>query len=264
MTTYGIRLQQAAVFVPGSGVRRLLYLLLPDPAPSCLLQLSRSPFLRLLCSALKSSHIRHGSIYLAHHCTGTYVRTCGTHAYADGGAAAAFHGQKTDAASLVGRALSCFNDRYVSVHMCIYTRRLAYRSFGLSLRHCVPYDARIYSGCQGALRLGPEGALDVPPGSVDAFCGGPCLAETHLVLRCVDDGIVAGFRFYNGASAADVRLALARGCGRSGLRGDFDVLQRLGGDGHLYGRGSDARVSSLAQAMALLLSAAAAVVLVWA
>uniref|UniRef100_A0A804N1K3 DUF7731 domain-containing protein n=1 Tax=Zea mays TaxID=4577 RepID=A0A804N1K3_MAIZE len=154
---------------------------------------------------------------------------------ADGGAAAAFHGQKTDAASIVGRALSCFNDRY------------------------------IYSGCQGALRLGPEGALDVPPGSVDAFCGGPCLVETHLVLRCVDDGIVAGFRFYNGASAADVRLVLARGwCGRSGLRGDFDdVLQRLGGDGHLYGRGSDARVSSLAQAMPLLLSAAAAVVLVW-
>ncbi|KAL5671498.1 hypothetical protein ACJX0J_015804, partial [Zea mays] len=152
-----------------------------------------------------------------------------------GGAAAAFHGQKTDAASIVGRALSCFNDRY------------------------------IYSGCQGALRLGPEGALDVPPGSVDAFCGGPCLVETHLVLRCVDDGIVAGFRFYNGASAADVRLVLARGwCGRSGLRGDFDdVLQRLGGDGHLYGRGSDARVSSLAQAMPLLLSAAAAVVLVW-
>lgn len=130
--------------------------------------------------------------------------------------------------------------------------------------NCVPYDAKIYSGCQGALRLGPEGALDVPPGSVDAFCGGPCLAETHLVLRCVDDGIMAGFRFYNGASAADVRLALARGCGRSGLRGDFDVLQRLGGDGHLYGRGSDARVSSLqAQAMPLLLSAAAAVVLVW-
>jgi hypothetical protein len=129
----------------------------------------------------------------------------------------------------------------------------------------VPYDAKIYSGCQGALRLGPEGALDVPPGSVDAFCGGPCLVETHLVLRCVDDGIVAGFRFYTGASAADVRLVLARGwCGRSGLRGDFDdVLQRLGGDGHLYGRGSDARVSSLAQAMPLLLSAAAAVVLVW-
>jgi hypothetical protein len=195
----------------------------------------------------------------------TYVRNSCICRIADGGAAAAFHGQKTDAASIVGRALSCFNDRYVSVHMCIYTRRLAYRSFGLSLRHCVPYDARIYSGCQGALRLGPEGALDVPPGSVDAFCGGPCLVETHLVLRCVDDGIVAGFRFYNGASAADVRLVLARGwCGRSGLRGDFDdVLQRLGGDGHLYGRGSDARVSSLAQAMPLLLSAAAAVVLVW-
>ncbi|CAD6232257.1 unnamed protein product [Miscanthus lutarioriparius] len=72
--------------------------------------------------------------------------------------------------------------------------------------------AKIYSGCQGSFRLGPEGALDVPPGSADAFCGGPCLAETELVLRCVD-GIMANFRFYNGASAADVRFALDRGCG---------------------------------------------------
>jgi hypothetical protein len=52
---------------------------------------------------------------------------------------------------------------------------------------------------------------------------------------------MGNFRFYNGASVGDVRLALGRGCGRTGLRGDFDVLQRLGagyGDGYLYGRGS--------------------------
>ncbi|KAG2596469.1 uncharacterized protein LOC120710522 [Panicum virgatum] len=113
-------------------------------------------------------------------------------------AAAAFHGQERDAPEIVGRALVCFDDRY------------------------------IYSGCQGSFRLGPQGALDVPPGSADAFCGGPCVAETELVLRCVD-GIMGNFRFYNGATAADVRSALDRGCGRSGLRGDFDVLRRLGG-----------------------------------
>jgi hypothetical protein len=80
----------------------------------------------------------------------------------------------------------------------------------------------------------------VPPASTDAFCGGPCLAETELVLRCVSD-VMGNFRFYNGASVGDVRLALGRGCGRTGLRGDFDVLQRLGagyGNGYLYGRGS--------------------------
>lgn len=120
---------------------------------------------------------------------------------------------------------------------------------------------QIYSGCQGSFRLGPQGTLAVPPGSADAFCGGPCLAETELVLACVDD-VMANFRFYNGASAADVRFALDRGCGRSGLRGDFDVLRRLGvgDDGYFYGRGSG---NSLPQA-ALLLGAAAAVILVWA
>ncbi|OEL15158.1 hypothetical protein BAE44_0023822 [Dichanthelium oligosanthes] len=156
------------------------------------------------------------------------------------GAAAAFHGQKRDAMDIVGRALVCFNDRY------------------------------IYSGCQGSFRLGPQGALDVPPGSADAFCGGPCLAETELVLHCVD-AIMDNFRFYNGASAADVRFALDRGCGRSGLRGDFDVLRRLGGggnygDGQFYGRGTGARrpVSLVSNLAPPLLLGAAATILVWA
>ncbi|XP_066308648.1 uncharacterized protein [Miscanthus floridulus] len=128
----------------------------------------------------------------------------------------------------------------------------------------------IATGCQGSFRLGPQGALDVPPGSADAFCGGPCLPETELVLRCVD-GIMANFRFYNGASAGDVRFALDRGCGHSGLRGDFDVLQRIGaadgnyGDGYFYGRGDGARGSvknNLAAVLPLLMSAATAI-LVW-
>ncbi|TKW12798.1 hypothetical protein SEVIR_5G058400v4 [Setaria viridis] len=147
-------------------------------------------------------------------------------------AAATLHGQKRDAVDIVGRALVCFNDRY------------------------------IYSGCQGSFRLGPQGALDVPPGSADAFCGGPCLAETELVLRCVD-GVMSNFRFYNGATAADVRAALDRGCGHSGLRGDFGVLSRLGGgggDGYFYGRGAKV-VGSLAPP---LLLGAAAGILAWA
>ncbi|KAJ1254265.1 hypothetical protein BS78_K098400 [Paspalum vaginatum] len=152
-----------------------------------------------------------------------------------GAAAAGFHGQMTkrDAvADIVARALVCFTDRY------------------------------IYSGCQGAFRLGPLGALDVPPGSADAFCGGPCLPETQHVLRCVD-AVMAGFRFYNGASVGDVRSALDRGCGHSGLRGDFDVLQhqRLGG-GYFYGgAGHGTSFVSLRSNLVppLLLSAAAAI-----
>ncbi|CAL4950716.1 unnamed protein product [Urochloa decumbens] len=160
---------------------------------------------------------------------------CCTSDGAAAAAAAAFHAEKrdSDATDIVARALICFNDRY------------------------------IYSGCQESFRLGPQGSLaGVPPGSADAFCGGPCLAETELVLRCVD-GIMGNFRFYNGATAADVRFALDRGCGRSALRGDFDVLRRLGGgggygDGYFYGRGASL-VSSLALTLLLMLGAAAAI-----
>lgn len=121
---------------------------------------------------------------------------------------------------------------------------------------------QIYSGCQDSLRLGPQGALNVPPASTEAFCGGACLAETELVLRCID-GVMGNFRFYNGASVGDVRLALGRGCGRTGLRGDFDVLQRVGagyGDGYLYGGGSGRRPVSLAGSL-LVLTAGAAILL---
>ncbi|GJN06165.1 hypothetical protein PR202_ga23866 [Eleusine coracana subsp. coracana] len=141
---------------------------------------------------------------------------------ADEAAPAAFHGQKKDAVDIVGRALFCFNDPH------------------------------IYSGCQDSLRLGPQGALNVPPASTDAFCGGACLEETELVLRCVD-GVMDNFRFYNGASVGDVRQALGRGCGRTGLRGDFDVLQRVGyGDGYFYGGGSRRPVSLVGSLMMML------------
>jgi hypothetical protein len=144
--------------------------------------------------------------------------------HADEAAAGAFHGQKRSTEDIVARAIICFSDRY------------------------------IFSGCQGQYRLGPEGALRVPAAAAEAFCGGPCLAETRLVLGCVD-GIMDSFRFYNGASVRDVRLALDRGCG---LRGDFDVLRRLGGDGYDYGGGPRGLVTTPAP---LLLGAVVAVLL---
>lgn len=111
----------------------------------------------------------------------------------------------------------------------------------------------------GAVQACPEGALGVrcaigDSEAAEAFCGGPCLAETRLVLGCVD-GIMDSFRFYNGASVRDVRLALDRGCG---LRGDFDVLRSLGGDGYDYGSGPRGLVTTPAP---LLLGAVVAVLL---
>jgi hypothetical protein len=175
-------------------------------------------------------------------------------------AAAAFHAQKKDAVDVVGRALFCFNDRYVSaLRACSLGSDGAWLALPLFF---VARGGQIYSGCQESLRLGPQGALDVPPASTDAFCEGPCLAETERVLRCIN-GVMGNFRFYNGASVDDVGLALSRGCGHTGLRGDFDVLRGIGGgygDGYLYGRGSSGRPVSLVGNL-LLLSAGAAILL---
>uniref|UniRef100_A0A0E0JGH2 DUF7731 domain-containing protein n=1 Tax=Oryza punctata TaxID=4537 RepID=A0A0E0JGH2_ORYPU len=154
------------------------------------------------------------------------ITCCKSDEAAAAAAAVAFHGQKRSTEDIVARAIICFNDRY------------------------------IYSGCQGQYRLGPEGELRVPAAAAEAFCGGPCLAETRLVLGCVD-GIMDSFRFYNGASVRDVRLALDRGCG---LRGDFDVLQRLGGDGEGYYYGGG-RSSRRLQPASLLVSAVVALLL---
>ncbi|KAF0919488.1 hypothetical protein E2562_029609 [Oryza meyeriana var. granulata] len=91
------------------------------------------------------------------------------------------------------------------------------------------------------------------------------LAQTNLVLGCVD-GIMDSFRFYNGASVRDVRFALDRGCGHSGLRGDFDVLQRLGGEsGYYYGGGSSIRLAprGLMTTPAPLLLGAVVAMLLW-
>lgn len=77
----------------------------------------------------------------------------------------------------------------------------------------------MYSGCQEAYRLHPEGTIHVPPEAVDEYCGGPCLSETKLVLKCID-GILYNFKFYNGASLRDVRYTLETGCGHGERRGE--------------------------------------------
>ncbi|KAJ4769307.1 Glycine-rich protein family [Rhynchospora pubera] len=110
------------------------------------------------------------------------------------------------AAGIVGDALECFNDRYV------------------------------YSSCQESYRLTAQGSLTVPPQGTDEFCDGPCLEETNLVLKCIDN-IMYNFRFYDGASVSDVRYALTRGCGHSIGRGDFNVLESFQGGGGYHGEG---------------------------
>ncbi|KAL5565919.1 hypothetical protein UlMin_029083 [Ulmus minor] len=69
----------------------------------------------------------------------------------------------------------------------------------------------IYAGCDEAYRLNEEGNLNVPPEAIESFCHGPCLAETQLVLNCVDN-IFSNFLFHNKATIPDLRGALNVGC----------------------------------------------------
>ncbi|KAG0461464.1 hypothetical protein HPP92_021385 [Vanilla planifolia] len=89
-------------------------------------------------------------------------------------------------------------------------------------------DENLYSTCKESYRLSMKGAVDVPPGSVEEYCVGPCLKETTLVLHCLQNALDT-FRFQNGATVRDVRRALDRGCGDGHDRGDFDVV-----DGYYY------------------------------
>uniref|UniRef100_A0A7C9D0J0 DUF7731 domain-containing protein n=1 Tax=Opuntia streptacantha TaxID=393608 RepID=A0A7C9D0J0_OPUST len=95
-------------------------------------------------------------------------------------------------AQIVTKALSCFNDKHV------------------------------YSNCNEAYRLTQSGYINVPPEATDQFCYGPCLAETHLVLDCVDHSL-STFVFYNKATINTVRTTLRAACGHSSERGHFNV-----------------------------------------
>ncbi|PON93232.1 hypothetical protein TorRG33x02_111380 [Trema orientale] len=101
-----------------------------------------------------------------------------------------------DPAQVVAKALLCFNDKY------------------------------IYSSCEESYRLTESGNLDVPPDKTEAYCGGPCLTETHLVLNCIDN-ILANFVFYNRATIQDIRDTIHAGCGYGPERGNFNVAGRI-------------------------------------
>lgn len=86
---------------------------------------------------------------------------------------------------------------------------------------CICFHAlalKMYGCCEEAYRLQPEGTIHVPREAVDEYCTGPCLAETELVLKCIDS-VLHNFRFYNGASLRDVRYTLETGCGHGERRG---------------------------------------------
>ncbi|XP_072976260.1 uncharacterized protein [Typha angustifolia] len=98
----------------------------------------------------------------------------------------------SDQVSIAGRALTCFDSSHV------------------------------YRSCEESYRLKAEGSIRVGIEATDEYCGGPCVAETKLLLSCVDE-MRKNFRFRNGASVGDVRHALTRGCSHSTARGDFTV-----------------------------------------
>lgn len=81
------------------------------------------------------------------------------------------------------------------------------------------FRKQVYTSCQESYRLTPQGSLNVPPQYTDEFCDGPCLEETNLVLKCIEN-IMYSFHFYDGATVHDVRYALTRGCGQSAGRGN--------------------------------------------
>ncbi|KAF3456307.1 hypothetical protein FNV43_RR00957 [Rhamnella rubrinervis] len=101
-----------------------------------------------------------------------------------------------DPAQIVAKALLCFNDKH------------------------------IYSSCEESYRLNESGKLGVPLDKTDAYCNGPCLTETHLVLDCVDN-ILTNFLFYNKASIQDVRDTIQAACGDGPERGNFNVAEHI-------------------------------------
>lgn len=82
---------------------------------------------------------------------------------------------------------------------------------------------QIYQSCEESYRLTENGNLDVPSEKTDAFCEGPCMSETNLVLGCIDN-IFSHFIFYNRATLEDVKETILAGCGYGPERGDYHVL----------------------------------------
>jgi hypothetical protein len=64
----------------------------------------------------------------------------------------------------------------------------------------------------------------VPPQSTDAYCDGPCLTETNLVLGCIDN-IFINFVFYNKATIQDVKDTITAACGNGPERGRLRLIK---------------------------------------
>ncbi|KAI3950334.1 hypothetical protein MKX01_032552 [Papaver californicum] len=122
-----------------------------------------------------------------------------------------------DQSQVIDRALVCFNNNF------------------------------IFSSCAANNRLTQTGVINVPPEQTDDYCNGPCLAETKLVLNCIDK-MLSNFLFYNKATVRDIRSSLRTGCGFSNERGNFNIAQGLG-----YWNHASSRVSSLNYPMYLLM-----------
>ncbi|KAL6324136.1 hypothetical protein AAG906_006407 [Vitis piasezkii] len=78
----------------------------------------------------------------------------------------------------------------------------------------------IYSGCDEEYRLNESGNINVPPQITGQFCNGPCLAETQLLLNCINN-IFSGFLFDNKASVRAISDTIRAGCSFS----NFNVAQ---------------------------------------
>lgn len=77
---------------------------------------------------------------------------------------------------------------------------------------------QVYSSCSEEYRLTQSGYLNIPAPATNQFCYGPCLAETHRVLDCVDHSL-SNFIFYNRATVNDIRATLQAACGHTHERG---------------------------------------------
>ncbi|XP_057549931.1 uncharacterized protein LOC130828131 [Amaranthus tricolor] len=84
----------------------------------------------------------------------------------------------------------------------------------------------VYSSCGEEYRLTQSGYLNIPAPATNQFCYGPCLAETHRVLDCVDHSL-SNFIFYNKATVNDIRTTLQAACGHTHERGNFNVEEYM-------------------------------------
>ncbi|GAB2210150.1 hypothetical protein Drorol1_Dr00015409 [Drosera rotundifolia] len=85
--------------------------------------------------------------------------------------------------------------------------------------HCFS-DGYVYRSCEESYRLTVQGDVHVPSYYIDQFCTGPCLAETNVVLNCIDE-IMSNFEFYNMATIQDVRDTITAGCSYGSKRGRY-------------------------------------------